>query len=89
MAWVAAAAIFAVAAWLNLHRAPQPAVSIELPSRLAQAPPLTLGRSNTLLAEAPSFKAALDAMAFQTQPAPVAPDKRSVIAELSKERIKL
>ena len=89
MASLAAAAILAVVAWLALpHRSP-PVPANGGVALLGNTQSLTLGPTNARLAAAPSYKAALDSMAFPTQPAPVAPDKRSAIAELSKERIKL
>jgi len=62
---------------------PQP-VSVTLPAR-----PLTLRDASTLLAAAPSYKAALDEMAFHPQPSAVPNDQRSAVTVLSKEKIKL
>lgn len=89
MASIAAAAIIAIVLWSALEHLSPLVPTASVTSQLVNAQPLTLGRSNALLAASPSFKAALDAMSFQAQPAPVAQDKRSAIAELSKERIKL
>ena len=86
--WLAATAILAVGVWSTLPHRPLP-TSTAGTSRRVSSQPLTLGRTNALLAASPSYKAALDAMALQAQPAFVAQDKRSAIAELSKQRIKL
>ena len=51
--------------------------------------PLTLGRASDLLAHAPSFKAALDGLAFQRQRSQLSEGTRSALASLSKEDIKL
>jgi len=56
---------------------------------VANAQPLTLGRANDLLAHAPSFKAALDGVAFQRQCSQLSKGTRSALATLSKEDIKL
>jgi hypothetical protein len=57
--------------------------------QLTNAPLLTLGRANDLLAHARSFKAALDGVAFQRQRSQLAEGARSALATLSKEDIKL
>lgn len=52
-------------------------------------PPLTVGSANSLLTRAPSFKEAVDNMAFRP-PTPSFPDgKQSALAVLQKERFKL
>jgi hypothetical protein len=51
--------------------------------------PLTMRDANALLATAPSYKAALDEMAFHHQPSTVPKDKQSGLAVLAKEKIKL
>jgi hypothetical protein len=51
--------------------------------------PLTLRSANKLLADAPSVKAAVDNLAFQSRNVAVPKDKQSVVSVLSKERIKL
>jgi hypothetical protein len=45
--------------------------------------------ANALLAAAPSFKTAVDAMAFHSQTIPLPEGKRSAVSVLSKEKIKL
>jgi len=51
--------------------------------------PLTMRRANTWLATAPSFKAAIDDMAFRSQGESIPNGQHSAIAVLSKEKIKL
>lgn len=51
--------------------------------------PLTMRRANTWLAAAPSFKAAIDDMAFRSQGESIPNGQQSAIAVLSKEKIKL
>jgi len=62
---------------------PQP-VSVNSPMR-----PLTMRDANSLLATAPSYKSALDEMAFHPQHSIVPQDQQSAIAVLSKEKTKL
>jgi hypothetical protein len=51
--------------------------------------PLTMRDANALLATAPSYKAALDELAFHRQRSTVAKGKQSGLAVLAKEKIKL
>ena len=51
--------------------------------------PLTIASANELLAQAPSFKAAVESVVFQPGAEPVAEGKHSALALLSKEKIKL
>jgi hypothetical protein len=51
--------------------------------------PLTIRDANALLATAPSFKAAVDGMAFQSKAISLPKDKRSALAVLSEEKNKL
>lgn len=51
--------------------------------------PLTIRDANSLLATAPSYKAALDRMAFHGPASTVPKDKQSALAVLAKEKIKL
>jgi len=51
--------------------------------------PLTMRRANTWLTTAPSFKAAIDDMAFRSQSESIPNGQQSAIAVLSKEKIKL
>jgi len=51
--------------------------------------PLTMRDANSILSTAPSYKAALDKMAFQRQRSTVPKDKQSAVTVLAKEKIKL
>ena len=51
--------------------------------------PLTMHDANVALSAAPSYKAALDEMAFHPQRSTVPNNKQSALAVLSKEKIKL
>jgi hypothetical protein len=87
-----AAAVVAVAG-LAFHARPgriaPPVESFAITDQLAKPQSLTIGTANALLARAPSFKDAIDGIAFPTKPAPLPADKHSALAELSKEKIKL
>jgi len=90
----AAAAVVAVAI-VAFHPRPgqpsnaPPAESFAIADQLAKPQSLTIRTANALLATAPSFKDALDGLAFPPKPAPLPADKHSALAELSKEKIKL
>ncbi len=51
--------------------------------------PMTMRDANALLATAPSYKAAVDSMAFHIQGSTISKDKQSALAVLAKEKIKL
>jgi len=51
--------------------------------------PLTMRDANALLAAAPSYKAAVDNMAFHNQGSTISKEKQSALAVLAKEKIKL
>jgi hypothetical protein len=92
-AWAAAtAAVVAVAVLARQSRpgriAP-PVESFAIADHLVKPQSLTLRSANALLATAPSFKDAIDGMAFPTKPAPLPADRHSALVELSKEKIKL
>jgi hypothetical protein len=57
--------------------------------RVAPSEPLTMQSANAWLATAPSFKAAVDSLAFGPQNSMVPQGKQSAIAVLSKEKIRL
>jgi hypothetical protein len=57
--------------------------------RHKQLEPLTLRSANAWLMTAPSFKAAIDDLAFRPQSHPVPQGKQSAVAVLSEEKIKL
>jgi hypothetical protein len=62
------------------------AVSAE---RHAPLEPLTMRTASAWLTAAPSFKTAIDDLAFHSQSNPMPQDKQSAVAVLSKEKIKL
>jgi hypothetical protein len=57
--------------------------------RHAPLEPLTTRSASGWLTAAPSFKAAIDDLAFRSQSQPIPQDKQSAVAVLSKEKIKL
>lgn len=95
-AWAAvAAAVILVTVMLAMRSYQRPSpqeaagangTTLELINNLQ---PLTIRSANELLARAPSFKAAVESVAFQTGSVPVAEGKHSALALLSKEKIKL
>lgn len=92
--WAAAAAIVVVAAVLAVqHRAKatyslRPGTSAGL-EQIRIAPVLTIRDADAWLGQASSFKAAVDDMAWRSQPAPMSSGKQSALAVLSKENFKL
>jgi hypothetical protein len=94
-AWAATAAAILVLGALTLHlltnRAPvaETVGNVGNPEHLQTSQPLTMRSANALMAKAPSFKAMVDDMAFRSQTVPLPKDKRSAIAVLGKEKIKL
>jgi hypothetical protein len=94
-AWAATAAAILVLVALTLHhltnRAPvaETVGNVGNPEHLQASQPLTMRSANALMARALSFKAMVDDMAFRSQTAPLPKDKRSAIAVLGKEKIKL
>jgi hypothetical protein len=61
-----------------------PSIEVALPRQ-----PLTMRDANALLATAPSYKAAVDSMAFRNQALKIPQDKQSALAVLAKEKIRL
>jgi hypothetical protein len=94
-AWAAAAMAILVLGALTLHirtnraRIAETAESVGNPERLQGSQPLTMQSANALMAKAPSFKAILDGMSFRSQAVPLPKGKRSAVAVLGKEKIKL
>ena len=93
-AWAAVAAAILLAVILSIRlyqRAPvQEAVAGGSRVEPLTGPePLTIASANALLAQAPSFKAAVESVAFQPGAEPVAEGKHSALALLSKEKMKL
>lgn len=94
-AWAAAVAAVLIAAWLSMHPRPNPTPSPEGTASLTRVEqlinpqPLTIGSANALLAHAPSFKAAVDQVGFQSQATQLSKGTHSALAALSKENTKL
>lgn len=75
---------------MQLRHIPEgPKAGNEAPAGLFVPTPLTLRSANASLASAPSYKAALDNMAFRSQSSTVPQGKQSAVAILAKEKIKL
>lgn len=93
-AWaaVAAAILLAVMVPAFLHRPPhrpgQARTSKPGVEELNNTQPLTIAKANALLAQAPSFKAAVDNMAFQSESKPISEGRYSALALLSEEETK-
>jgi hypothetical protein len=98
-AWAAAAVAILVLALvmgaLTLHirtnrvRVEETAGNVGNTEHLQDNQPLTMRSANALMAKALSFKAMVDDMAFRSQTIPLPKGKRSAVAVLAKEKIKL
>lgn len=92
-AWVAITAgvlvILAMGLRIRSSRHVFPQTRSENAEQLLAQQPLTLLSANTLLATAPSFQAAVDAMAIRLQQNAIPKGKRSAVAALSEEKSKL
>jgi hypothetical protein len=94
-AWAAAAAVVLVLGALTLHirtnraRVAESIGNARTAEHLQDSQPLTMRSANALMAKAPSFKTMVDDMAFRSQSVPVPRGKRSAVAVLGKEKIKL
>lgn len=73
----------------NRRVASNTASDVVFAERHAPSEPLTMRSANAWLATAPSFKAAVDDLAFRSQTAPLPQGKQSAVALLSKEKIRL
>jgi hypothetical protein len=93
--WLAAVAAILVIGTAILHIrsnrgvVPNTARDVGFAERHAPSEPLTMRSANAWLATAPSFKAAVDELAFRSQTSPLPQGKQSAVAVLSKEKIKL
>lgn len=93
--WLAAVAAILVIGAVILHiRSSRIVVSstasdAAVAERHAPSEPLTMRSANAWLATAPSFKAAVDDLAFRSQTSPLPQGKQSAVAVLSKEKIRL
>ena len=94
-AWAAVAVAIVVAVLLSLRVYQHPSPVQEAGTGGPRVEPLngpqalTIRSANELLAGAPSYKAAVESVAFQTSSVPVAEGKHSALALLSKEKMKL
>ena len=94
-AWATAAVAILVVGALTLHirtnraRVTETIGNVGNPGHLMEDQPLTMRSANALMAKAPSFKAMVDEMAFGSQDIPLPKGKRSAVALLGKEKIKL
>ena len=94
-AWAAVAAAILVAVILSLrfYQRPSPVRETRVAGpnveRLANPQPLTIRSANALLASAPSFKAAVESVAFQPGSRPLSEGRHSALAALGKEESKL
>lgn len=86
MAWGVACAACLLLAFLLWHR-PRPPQLANV-QQLVGSQPLTIGRANALLVQAPSLKEACDELSFQPQPASQSEGKQSALAVLSKDNTK-
>jgi hypothetical protein len=92
--WLAAVAAVIVvgAAILHVHNkvvVPNTARNVASAERNAPPEPLTMRSANAWLATAPSFKSAVDGLAFRPESSPLPQGKQSAVAVLSKEKIRL
>lgn len=93
--WLAAVASVLVTGAVILHiRSNRVVVSktasdLAFAERHAPSEPLTMRSANAWLATAPSFKAAVDDLAFRSQTSPLPQGKQSAVAVLSKGKIGL
>jgi len=94
-AWATAAVAILVLGALTLHlhtnrvRVAETSGNAGTPKHLQDSQPLTMRSANALMAKAPSFKTMVDDMAFRSQTVPLPKGKRSAVAVLGKEKIKL
>jgi hypothetical protein len=93
--WLAAVAAVIVVGVVILHvhsnqaDVPNPAHDVAFAERRAPSGPLTVRSANAWLAAAPSFKAAIDGLAFRSQTSSLPRGQQSTVAVLSKEKIRL
>jgi hypothetical protein len=90
--WLAGAAAVIILIMIGLrvrHGQPERPRDPQSVAVNAPMPTLTMRDANSKLARAPSYKAALDEMAFHRQYPTVPRDKQSAVAVLAKEKIKL
>jgi hypothetical protein len=94
-AWIAAVAAILIIGTVIFHVrnnrivVPNTAHDVVFAERHAPAGPLTIRRANDWLLAAPSFKAAVDGLAFRSQTSPLPQGQQSAVAVLSKEKVRL
>ncbi len=94
-AWLATAAAILVIGAVIFHIrgdrvvVPNTVRDVGFSERHVPSEPLTMRSANAWLATAPSFKAAVNDLAFRSQTSPLPQGKQSAVAVLSKEKIKL
>ncbi|HEV2423591.1 MAG TPA: hypothetical protein VGZ29_02060 [Terriglobia bacterium] len=89
-ATAAVALVIAAALAMRLHHKPARSTGGQRPAaveQLTSAQPLTLRRADDLLAHAPSFEAAMDGLAFQSEQTQVPPGSESALETLGKENL--
>lgn len=93
--WLAASAavVLVGAAILHIRRSrvvvPNTVRDVAFAERRAPLQPFTMRSANAWLATAPSFKAAVDDLAFRSPTSPLPQGEQSAVAVLSKEKTKL
>jgi len=93
--WLAAVAavVFIGAAILHIRSSrvvvPNTVRDVAFAERPAPLEPFTMRSANAWLATAPSFKAAVDELAFRSPTSPLPQGKQSAVAVLSKEKVKI
>jgi len=89
---IAAAILIAVTMSVHVHKPAQPAQDTgrKVPGmkHVSNPQPLTIESANVLLESAPSFKAAVDDMAFQPESKPISEGRESLLALLSEEEVR-
>jgi len=94
-AWATAAVAILVVGALTLHirtnraRVTETIGNVGNPGHRTEDQPLTMRSANALMAKASSFKSMVDDMAFRSPEIPLPKGKRSAVALLGKEKIKL
>jgi hypothetical protein len=92
--WLAAVAAILIVGAIILHIrsnrvvVPNTAHNVAFAEQHAPAGPLTMRSANAWLATAPSFKAAVDGLAFRSQTSSLPQGAQSAVAVLSKEKIR-
>jgi hypothetical protein len=75
--------------WMVNHRITHQSNHSASAKLLPRTPSLTMREANDLLVKAPSYKAAMNDLAFPPKSSTISNDKQSALSVLSKEKIKL